>query len=85
MKYQVHAVGKFVLIIIGVSGICNAQIQFSIFNDLHHYTEEDGLASTFLFGVQEYKYGFLWLATGKGVSRYEGNHYILQVGNTFTG
>jgi ligand-binding sensor domain-containing protein len=62
------------IIVIGISGICHAQIQFSHFNDFKHYTEENGLPSTVVHGIQEDKYGFLWIATGNGVSRYDGNH-----------
>ena len=57
------------------STICSAQIALSHFNDYKHYTVEDGLASTYISGITEDKYGFLWIATGNGVSRYDGNHF----------
>ncbi len=72
---MILSIGKIMIIVIGISGICHAQIQFSHFNDFDHYTKEDGLASTVVSGIREDKYGFLWLATGKGVSRYDGNHF----------
>jgi len=61
--------------LLGISTICSAQIELSDFNDFKHFTEEDGLASTYISDIQEDKYGFLWIATGHGVSRYDGNHF----------
>jgi len=66
----------FVLtVLLGISTICSAQIKLSDFNDFKHYTEENGLASTYILDIQEDKYGFLWIATGNGVTRYDGNHF----------
>ncbi|NOX87275.1 MAG: response regulator, partial [Chlorobi bacterium] len=59
----------------GISGICHAQIQLSHFNDFNHYTKEDGLASTTVYDIAEDKNGFLWIATGNGVSRFDGNYF----------
>ena len=57
------------------STICSAQIKLSDFNDYTHYTVEDGLPSTFISGITEDKHGFLWIATGNGITRYDGNHF----------
>ena len=55
--------------------ICNAQIELSHFDNYKHYTSANGLASTYINGIQEDKHGFLWIATGKGISRYDGNNF----------
>ncbi len=64
-----------VSIFFGVSEVCHAQIQLSHFNDFKHYTEEDGLPSTTVYDIAEDKNGFLWIATGNGVSRFDGNYF----------
>jgi signal transduction histidine kinase/DNA-binding response OmpR family regulator/ligand-binding sensor domain-containing protein len=63
----------FFLLIISLIG--NAQIKLSDFNNFNHYTEENGLASKYISAIQEDKHGFLWIATGKGITRYDGNHF----------
>ncbi len=65
----------FLVILLFASTICSAQIELSHFNDYKHYTVEDGLASTYITSIQEDKYGFLWIATGRGISRYDGKHF----------
>ncbi len=65
----------FMIFLLITSTICSAQIKLSDFNDYKHYTEENGVASPYITGIREDKYGFLWLATGNGVSRYDGNHF----------
>ncbi|MEN8124680.1 MAG: ATP-binding protein [Bacteroidota bacterium] len=64
-----------ILVALFTSSVCKAQIKLSDFNDYIHYTEENGLASTYITDIQVDKYGFLWIATSKGVSRYDGNHF----------
>ncbi|NOX45866.1 MAG: hypothetical protein GXO89_02685, partial [Chlorobi bacterium] len=51
------------------------QIKLSDLNNIEHYTEENGLASTYITDVQEDKHGFLWIATSKGITRYDGTHF----------
>ncbi len=65
----------FLVFLLTTSKICRAQIELTDFNDYKHYTEEDGLASTYISGILEDKHGFLWIATGRGISRYDGNHF----------
>lgn len=65
----------FFLILLLTSTICSAQIELSHFNDYKHYTSENGLASTYVTSIQEDKHGFLWIATGRGISRYDGNYF----------
>lgn len=49
----------YLILLLDISTICSAQIKLSDFNDFKHYTDEDGLASSYIRGVQEDKYGFL--------------------------
>ncbi|MBN1304238.1 MAG: GAF domain-containing protein [Anaerolineales bacterium] len=35
----------------------------------HNFTEKDGLPSNVVYGIQEDRYGFLWLSTNAGLSR----------------
>ena len=65
----------FTLVTIIISSVCNAQIKPSYLNNNQHYTKENGLASTYILEIQEDKYGFLWIATGKGISRFDGSHF----------
>ncbi|MEN8186014.1 MAG: ATP-binding protein [Bacteroidota bacterium] len=65
----------FIFLAIFTSPVCEAQIRLSNFSDYKVYTKENGLASTYITDFQEDKYGFLWIATGKGISRYDGNHF----------
>lgn len=53
----------------------NSQIEFSHFNNATHYTTENGLSSDYVSDIKEDKSGFLWLATGKGVTRFDGNYF----------
>jgi len=53
-----------------------AQIELSNFNKPIRYTAEDGLPSTFTTDIQEDVHGFLWLATGNGVSIFDGSNFI---------
>lgn len=67
-----------ILIVIGIlitTTNCSAQIKLSDFNDYTHYTVDDGLPSTFITEITEDKHGFLWIATGNGISRYDGKHF----------
>jgi signal transduction histidine kinase/DNA-binding response OmpR family regulator/ligand-binding sensor domain-containing protein len=63
-----------ILLLIGPA-IINAQIKQSHFNYFKQYTQEDGLASTYVSDILEDKYGFLWIANGNGVSMFDGNHF----------
>jgi signal transduction histidine kinase/DNA-binding response OmpR family regulator/ligand-binding sensor domain-containing protein len=52
-----------------------SQVQLSHFNESTRYTAENGLGSTYSSEIQEDAYGFLWIATANGVSRFDGNHF----------
>ncbi len=67
----------FYLISFLLAGIpaLEAQIKPSYFNDFKHYTDEDGLPTTYISAIREDKNGFLWIATGNGVSRFDGHHF----------
>jgi len=73
-KHYLPSIFFFILLLVTPS-ICSAQIKLSHFNDYQHYTVEDGLASIYISGIKEDKHGFLWIATGRGISRYDGNHF----------
>lgn len=66
---------SFLVLLLITSNICSAQIILSDFNDFKHYTEENGLPSTYISEITEDKHGFLWIATAKGISRYDGTHF----------
>ena len=42
---------------------------------IDHYTEKDGLVSSEVFDTYKDKYGFLWVATFKGISRFDGRQF----------
>lgn len=49
---------------------------------LSHFSTEDGLASNAIADIQQDYYGYLWIATWNGLSRYDGyNFYNYQTGN----
>jgi len=65
-------------LIIIIFFFCNssfAQISISNFNSATHYTIEDGLINNSINKIVEDKYGFLWLATDGGVSRFDGSTF----------
>ncbi|MDF1695429.1 MAG: ATP-binding protein [Saprospiraceae bacterium] len=53
----------------------DSKINFSIFNNSTVYNTDNGLPSSFIKDVKEDKNGYLWLATGKGVSRFDGSSF----------
>jgi len=65
----------FIVIFLGHLVQTQAQIKLTDFNDVEHYTEEDGLPSSYITDITEDKYGFLWLATSKGVARFDGSRF----------
>ena len=42
---------------------------------LSHYSTEDGMPSNAVAGLRTDDYGFLWLATWNGISRFDGYHF----------
>ncbi|MBR6596718.1 MAG: response regulator [Paludibacteraceae bacterium] len=62
--YSISALFICLLNVVGAHG----EIQCYFF----HYTTEDGLASNNVHDIVEDKYGFIWLATHYGISRFDG-------------
>ncbi len=53
-----------------------SQVEISNFDDLTHYTKDDGLMSSSIGDIIEDRNGFIWMANGKGVVRFDGTHFI---------
>ena len=50
---------------------------------LSHYSTDDGLASNAIAGIYQDDYGFIWMATWNGLSRFDGfNFYNYKTGNS---
>jgi signal transduction histidine kinase/DNA-binding response OmpR family regulator/ligand-binding sensor domain-containing protein len=64
-----------VIFLLGHSVQAWTQIKLTDFNDAEYYTVEDGLPSSYITNVAEDKYGFLWVATGNGVARFDGSQF----------
>ena len=43
---------------------------------LSHYSTDDGLASNAISNIKQDDYGYLWLATWNGLSRFDGYHFF---------
>ncbi len=41
-----------------------------------HFTNKEGLSSSYVKGIQQDKLGFIWIATREDISRFEGNHFV---------
>ncbi len=41
-----------------------------------HYTNVDGLSSSYVKGIIQDKYGFIWVATRENITRFEGNRFV---------
>ena len=47
-----------------------------------HFSTENGMSSNAIAGIYQDDYGFLWIATWNGLSRYDGyNFYNYRTGN----
>ena len=44
-------------------------------NNLHHFTTSDGLSSTSINDIAQDKIGYLWLATNKGYTKFDGVNF----------
>lgn len=57
-----------------------AQLQYPILPpsriDFEHYSTRNGLSNPVVYDIVQDQYGFLWFATGSGVSRYNGYEFI---------
>src|SRR5438874_7868342 len=49
---------------------------------LRHYTTAEGLASNGVYGIASDSRGFLWFATGEGLSRFDGYGFVNQTEST---
>lgn len=65
----------FLIILLRTLTICEAQIELSHFTYYEHYGQENGLASIYTSDIKEDKYGYLWIATANGLSRFDGNYF----------
>lgn len=55
--------------------------------DFKHITLDDGLANPVVYDITKDRHGYLWFATGNGISRYDGyefRNYISEVNNPHT-
>ncbi len=41
-----------------------------------HFTPDDGLPSARIYKIGQDKYGFIWIATDRGLTRYDGNEFV---------
>ncbi|RAJ23055.1 YXYXY domain-containing protein [Gelidibacter algens] len=52
-----------------------AQIEVSNFDNQIHYTKQNGLSANYVGGIIEDKQGFLWIANGNGIARFDGSSF----------
>lgn len=62
----------FCILIFQVSGLC---LTDSLRYDIQHYTDEQGLPQNSINGIGVDEYGFVWLATEGGITRYDGRSF----------
>src|SRR5258707_14658952 len=62
-----------ILLFVLISKICLSQ-SFEE-NDFYHYTTTQGLSNNFVTGVEQDAYGYLWIATYKGLNRFDGTNF----------
>ena len=60
------------IIAIGCSQIVSAQ---QVQATLSHFSTDDGLASNAIAGIYQDDYGFIWMATWNGLSRFDGYNF----------
>ncbi|MGM0580877.1 MAG: ATP-binding protein [Bacteroidota bacterium] len=53
-----------------------AQIKLSDFENVTHYSIENGLPTSEVNQIKEDRFGFLWIATDDGVSRFDGTSFM---------
>ncbi|MCW3807959.1 hybrid sensor histidine kinase/response regulator transcription factor [Plebeiibacterium marinum] len=63
----------FILLFITAQTITNANILHPKFI---HYTNKEGLSSSYVKGIKQDKYGFIWIATRENITRFEGNRFV---------
>jgi len=52
---------------------CNAQQQ----NHFTHFTIDDGLSQSSVFGIAQDDFGFMWFATEDGLNKFDGNKFTI--------
>ncbi|NER16553.1 hybrid sensor histidine kinase/response regulator transcription factor [Spongiivirga citrea] len=65
----------FFLLLSTVFSNANAQIALEDFNNAQFYTVKNGLPSSFTSDIAEDQFGFLWIATAKGIVRFDGKKF----------
>ena len=66
-----HKKRIFILIAIIVSLLTHSRAQ-ELQASLKHYSTEDGLVSNAISHITQDRYGFIWIATWNGMSRFDG-------------
>ena len=72
-------------VIIGIIALvcCQTANAQQVQATLSHYSTDDGLASNAIAGIYQDDYGFIWMATWNGLSRFDGfNFYNYKTGNS---
>lgn len=66
-----------VIVLLQFIGSCfsYSQIDISNFDNLTHYNIKNGLSSNAVGDIIEDKHGFLWIANGESITRFDGNHF----------
>ena len=72
-------------LIIGITALacCQTVHAQQVQATLSHYSTDNGLASNAIAGIYQDDYGFIWMATWNGLSRFDGfNFYNYKTGNS---
>ena len=73
---------QFILGIIAI-GCCQTVSAQQVQASLSHYSTENGLTSNAIAGIYQDDYGFIWMATWNGLSRFDGyDFYNYKTGNS---
>ncbi|HEY6505836.1 MAG TPA: histidine kinase [Chitinophagaceae bacterium] len=64
----------FILLILGIPGICLNPLQAQSYSSVH-YDTKDGLPSATVYDISQDKDGFIWFATENGLSRFDGKNF----------
>lgn len=74
---------KRIILGIIVIGCCHAVSAQQLQASLSHYSTENGLTSNAIAGIYQDDFGFLWMATWNGLSRFDGyDFYNYKTGNS---
>ena len=65
-----HIIVSFIVMVVACAVQCAAQQP--VFN---HYSVDDGLPSNTVYNITQDSQGYLWFATGIGVSRFDGHEF----------